>query len=185
MNKIIWAALASALVSAGAQAATPVLYATVTGTAGVNHSALAGDGIFPADGTEWTTSTAYWSGDNEAVTFKFDKAYQITGLKLNVDNNDFYFVSLSSDGADWHPYHAVMAWDGSVGGGVETFTPNVTATADFFRYARITASHGDGWNSVGEVQFTGVAAAVPEPTTLALMLSGLAGVGFLARRRRA
>jgi hypothetical protein len=78
----------------------------------------------------------------------------------------------------------VLAFDGTVNGGMETFTPSVIATADFFRYARITGSFGDGYNSVGEVQFTGVAAVVPEPTTVALMLSGLGAVGLLARRRR-
>lgn len=185
MKKLLLASLVGALVSVGAQAATTVAYSLITGTAGVSNAALAGDGYFPPDWTHWTVDTAYWTGDAESVTFTFDQAYQITGLKLSVDNNDFYSLSLSKDGSTWQPYHTVLAFEGTVGGGVETFTPNVIATADFYRYARISASFGDQYNSVGEVQFSGVAAPVPEPTTVALMLSGLGAVGLLARRRRA
>jgi hypothetical protein len=184
MNKLLLASLVGALVSVGAQAAGPVVISSITGSAFVVNAELAGDGYFPPNTTEWTTDTAFWAGDAEHVTFTFDKAYRITGLKLSVDNNDFYTVSLSTDGTTWQTYHTVLAFEGTVLGGMETFTPNVIATADYFRYARISASYGDGYNSVGEVQFSGVAAAVPEPTTVALMLSGLGAVGMLARRRR-
>lgn len=185
MFKSMGTALAVAMaLTAGAQAAGTVGYTSITGTGGVTNAALAGDGNFPADWTNWTTDSAWWVGEQGAVTFAFDKAYAISGLKLTVDNNDFYRVQLSTNGTQWDNYDIVLAFEGAVLGGQETFVRSVTTTAPVYKYARVFALGGDSYYSVGEVQFTGTAAAVPEPTTAALMFAGLAGVGLLARRRR-
>lgn len=185
MIKAMKAALAAAmLMSAGAQAASTVGYSLVEGTAGVTNVEKAHDGAFPADWTFWTTDSAWWEGTDQALTFTFDNTYAISGLKLTVDNNDFYRVQLSTNGTQWDNYDIVLAFEGAVGSGQETFVRSVTATAPVYKYARIFALTGDGFYSVGEVQFTGTAAAVPEPATAALMFAGLAGVGLLARRRR-
>ena len=185
MKKTLIAAALSLLASLAAQATTTVAYSSVFGSAGVNNAELAGDGFAPADGTFWQTQTAWWFGDSQSLTFVFDQAYQITGMQLTVDNNDFYRVSLSTDGTTWQDYYTVLAFEGSVGGGVETFTPSLPATAAYYRYARVVGFYGDGANSVGELKFSGVAAPVPETSSAALLLAGLGAMGLLARRRRA
>ncbi len=175
------AAVVAALGAVGAQAATVGM--TVVGSAGVNNAIFAADGETPAFETPWQEGTAWWYGLDEALTFTFDQAYQITGITINVDNNDFYRVDLSTDGTSWVDYHTVLAFDGAADFGMDTFTPSKPATADFYRLARVTALAGDGSYSVGELQFNGVAAPVPEPETLALMLGGIAALGLKLRRR--
>jgi hypothetical protein len=59
----------------------------------------------------------------------------------------------------------LAAFNGLMTGAGYSFTSNLTADTDIYR---ITFS----------------AAPVPEPETYALMLAGLLGVGFMARRRR-
>lgn len=185
MTKAMKAALAAAMMmGAGAQAAGTVGYSLIEGTSGVTNPGLAGDGVFPADWAHWQTDSAWWEGTAEALTFTFDNTYAISGLKLTVDNNDFYRVQLSTNGTQWDNYDIVLAFEGAVDSGQETFVRSVTTTAPVYKYARVFALTGDGLYSVGEVQFSGTAAAVPEPTTAALMFAGLAGVGLLARRRR-
>jgi hypothetical protein len=181
MNKLGMVALLAAFGTAGAQAAN-VGFASVTGTAGVTNAAKAGDGVFPALGQFYQQDTAYWTGQGESVLYTFDMAYRITGMTLSVDNNDFYRVELSSNGSTWQTYHTVLAFEGSVNGGMDTFSPSLPATADFYSFARITALAGDGLNSVGELQLNGVA-AVPEPETMALMLAGLAAFALKLRRK--
>ena len=179
------AALVAAMGAVSAQAAT-VGYISVTGSAGVTNAELAGNGVFSPDGIYWQTGTAWWEGPWESPTdyvqFEFDKPYQITGIKLSVDNNDFYRVELSKNGSDWVDYHTVLAFEGAVNGGMDTFTPSKPSTSEAFSFARVTALYGDRFYSVGEVQFNGVA-AVPEPETLALMLGGIAALGLKLRRR--
>lgn len=183
-NRFVLAAAAAAALASGSAQAVTIAYSSVTGTAGVNHVENAADGVFPADWHVWADDalTAYWTGDSEYITFAFDQAYSVTGLTLTVDNNDFYRVQLSTDGSAWVNYDIVLAFEGTVGGGVETFVRSVPATAPIYRFARVTAFFGDGSNSVGEVQFSGVA-AVPEVDTTAMLAAGLGALALLRRRR--
>jgi len=177
------AALVAAMGAVGAQAAIPVGYANVTSTGGiVNNIEFAADGDFPDLWQDWTTETAWWFGTAPSVVFQFDRPYQITGFEASLDNNDDYVIELSPDGTEWTRYYTVFLEDGTVGEGMDRFKPAVTGVTDFFSYARVRARAGDNSYSVGELQFSGVA-AVPEPETLALMLGGIAALGLKLRRR--
>lgn len=173
-----------AAVSLNTTQAAPVSYASVTASGGVNTPEYASDGVFPAEGTTWTTTTAWWSGFDEAIIFEFDQDYVLTHYEVSLDNNDSYAIQFSLDGVNWgltgNPYDLFIgASEGNVGWGMDTFSGDMGALRA--RFAKVVALDGDALNSVGELQFN--AAPVPEPETYALMLAGLGLVGYAARRR--
>ena len=51
-------------------------------------------------------------------------------------------------------------------------------------FVTVSLGYGNLWIFVDEITFDGAAGVVPEPSTYALMALGLAGIGFMARRRR-
>lgn len=190
MKPLKIAALAAVMGIGSAQAAS-VEFSSVTGTPGVTGTAFAHDGNYPALGQFWQDETAWWDAwltPNQYLVFAFAKPYQITGFTASLDNNDNYRIDLSSDGEVWTPYAVVLSEDygdpiAMVDGGMDTFAPASVATRDYFSYARVRATGGDKFYSVGELQFNGVAAPIPEPETLALMLGGIAALGLKLRRR--
>ena len=67
----------------------------------------------------------------------------------------------------------------------QSFTANLSSLAPTNTLA-VTFHRSDAWVFISEAQFAGtvVAAAVPEPSSHALMLAGLAGLTVLAKRRK-
>ena len=189
--KLLKIAALAAVMGIGSAQAASVAFSSVTGTPGVTGIAFAHDGNYPELGQYWQEETAWWDAwltPNQYLVFAFDKPYQITGFTASLDNNDNYRIDLSTDGEVWTPYAVVLGEDygdpiAMVDGGMDTFAPASVATRDYFSFARVRATGGDKYYSVGELQFSGVAAPIPEPETLALMLGGIAALGLKLRRR--
>ena len=161
----------------------------VTGSAGVTNAAAAADGFTPANGTTWNVTSAAWIGNADTITFKLDQAYHLSSAVITADWNDIYRFSVSTDGVNYTQLFTVSGLfdqpaNTNVGFGQVTMPVSFAPTALAYQYLRAQAVLGDGSNAIGEVSFSGVAAAVPEPSTWAFMLAGVGVIGFVGSRRR-
>ncbi|MFG6430253.1 PEP-CTERM sorting domain-containing protein [Roseateles sp. LYH14W] len=186
MSIQVKSAVAIGLLGLAAAAQATTAGVTVTGnTAGVTNAAFAADGFTPADFTDWQTNAGWWNGFGETITFKLDQSYHLSSATVTLDWNDVYRFYASTDGVSYTTLFTVSGLfdQSTVNSGQVTLPVTFAQTALAYQYVRVQALYGDGFNSVGEVSFSGTAAAVPEPTSLALMLGGIGIVGFVARRR--
>lgn len=192
--RLLASGLASGLLAFSLAAhAAPISVASVSATDSYSGqlSSLT-DGVFPADYTLWNDpGMVAWTGTSTALVFDLGSLHTLQDVTLTVDNNDFYFLQVSTNGTQWNALTTVLAFDGPVTSGMDTFSsdassPDHSAFIDFqpqlARYVRLSAVGGDNLHSVGEVSFNGVT-AVPEPGAVALTLIG-AGVAAVAARRR-
>lgn len=189
--------LLGALALAPAVALSAQVQITDTNVVGgdVNHDlALLTDGVFPADFTLSTDAQNVWwrtgDGNNPVLYFSFDQAYILEEVVLTADSNDFYQLQISQDSLTWNTLFTLLAFEGDVDTGSETFSSvlgagNHTVSIDFAptaaRYARLYSVAGSGNFAVGEIQFTGTP-VVPEPESLALLVAGAMVAATWARR---
>lgn len=142
------------------------------------------DGTFRPEFTQWNAGSWWWDQDASVnpialvITITLNQSYTIDSFVVQADDNDTYRLEYWN-GAAWQ-----LAWDiptqpsfGLVQRSSGLLAPITT------NQLRFTATGGDNYYAVSEIQAFGVA-AIPEPETYALMLAGLGLVGFMAKRRR-
>ena len=131
--------------------------------------------------------------DGKTASFNLDLGglYSVNGIIASVDNNDDYTFSFYN-GNTLEETYTYPAGAGNVQvspggdqnfnthtayGSPPSFTP-VNATN-----VVVSALNGDAEYGIGEVEFSGTAAAVPEPSTWVMMLLGFGLVGCWLRKR--
>jgi hypothetical protein len=132
------------------------------------------DGVFRPQATVWQDGTVWWDATspgstNNSIEIDLGATYNIVGLIAQADDNDSYRIEYRDAALSW-----ITVWDiPAVGGFGAQTRPNpfdngamqpVSFSSDRLRF---TATGGDGFYSVSEIQ----AFAVPEPGTLALVLA--------------
>ncbi len=152
------------------------------------------DGIIPVEHTDWRVHTTYWGGTGAQFTIDYGALFLIEDLVVSVDNNDYYTVEYSTDHSTWSNLFDISKNVGEQGYGMDTMSTvagntEYIASLDFTtvtaQYLRIFATGGDNSYSVGEIQAYGIPNAVPEPATMLLFGTGLAGlVGSRMRKKK-
>ena len=197
MKRVFLAGTLMLSMFAGISNAALISAGTVTGTGTFfNSASLINDGVLPVEATGWTQPTnVYWNGTVPKFTLDFGGLYNIDDVLVSADLNDSYEVAYSTDLLSWANLFTIDIADGEINPyGMDTMSTNSANTEyeagiEFSsvqaRYLRIEATGGDSSYSIGELQaFGSAAASVPEPSILAIFGLGIAGLGFVRRRRQ-
>jgi len=164
--------------SAAATKAAAAPQPAVSGTGEFNHAAaLLLDGLLPAEETAFDDAQCvHWVDPAVGFVIDLGEVRRVTGVTLQVDNNDDYVLESSRDGAAYAPYVTVPATAGEFEWGMETVStlaghpeavPGLAAAPVEARYLRLRGSGGDGAYAVSEVQVASesLAAADAAPGT--------------------
>jgi len=157
------------------------------GGSGIVQNSVDDGGLLALDPSNWGTSPtlSFWAKGNASITGNVNYSLRYldsVGNILNPVVNTSFQGSINQN-----------TWTEITKAGVVI---PVNTTAVFLEMTLATGPTGPTTNLDGSFTDYGQArvyiddisltvAAIPEPSTYALMLAGLAGVGFLARRRRA
>lgn len=190
-----------ALATANAWAAPPLnvaLHATVSldGTGFKNNGNRAlplsiTDGVFLNDTHAWNKGTVYWLGGKpsdtlDSVNVTLGAVSLISSIRLQADTLDTYTIDYRNGTGAWQSLVTLGTKNNLIG---YTYTHGL-GIADYTLLAPVTASafrirgNGDGLYAVSEFQAFGMAAAVPEPASWAMLGAGIGLIGFLRRPRR-
>jgi hypothetical protein len=137
-------------------------------------------------GQGWTDGTVFWSASaaqaaNTTVQVDLGGLFEISGFKIQADNNDFYKIKYASGGS-WLDLaqllppvfgFGMVARDLILPPGSEIVTDRLL----------VLGFGGDSAYALSEIQVFGV--PIPEPGTYLTMLAGLGLLAAVARRRLA
>lgn len=196
IKRCLSGALAAFLLSAPASAAVINLGfeqgATGWTTAGdvdfIADNSLAHDGTFSAlisaqsshNSPMSTLSQIFNLNSGETITFYA----QFTGVATGGDNDKGLDTGSLTVGAVGQPATLVASWalPGNVGPGQwQTFSFTAPSAGAYEFRAQVDNVHDT--SGISTLRIDGIASAVPEPSTWALMILGFAAVGFIAHRR--
>lgn len=150
-----------------AQVQTVLLKAkSVKGTGEFSHAAkLLIDQKMPKQETEYDNkSCVYWSDPETAFVVDLGEAFWISGLTIQVDNNDDYVIQVSLDGKVFKPLLTVRGEWGEVVDGMETlstlakdpqYLPQMAVKPAQARYVKLSAKGGDEAYSASELLLYG------------------------------
>lgn len=169
------------------------------GTAG-NLSKVT-DGVFLPEATSYGSATAAqnaveWSGAGYVFQISLGAAYTISSLQVQADDNDAYNLQyLNSSTNTWTALYTapiVSQGVGIVSRSLYALPTSVTTDAIRFFGGQsndngcFDGTCGQGGYAVSQIEIFGnLASPVPLPASAWLMLSGLVGVGAMARKRLA
>lgn len=142
------------------------------------------DGIFLPEGQQWNYGSVWWSTNHEVpggqyITVDLGGIYNVNSFIMQADNNDGYKIEYFDLGA--LEYVSIAP----IGGWGLTTRPELTLASTITTSSfRLSAVPGDGYYSISEFQAFGEAAPVPEPATMLLLGTGIAGLAGSRLRRK-
>ncbi len=134
-----------------------------------NAAALLLDGITPADQTAFDAEQCvHWVDPAVGFVIDLGEVRRVTGVTLQVDNNDDYVLEASRDGTAYAAFATISADAGANEWGMETHStlsghPGSVPTEA--RYLRLRGSEGDGAYGVSEVKVASEALAASTAST--------------------
>ncbi len=150
------------------------------GTNGTKESIV--DGAFLPEGQQWNYDSVWWSTNHgvtggQYITIDLGGLFNIDSFIVQADDNDAYKIEyLNNSTLEWTIVNIIGGW--GLRERPEIFLSSTITTSSL----KLSAHSGDGYYSVSEVQAFG--SAVPEPTTMLLFGTGIAGLAAVGRRRK-
>lgn len=135
------------------------------------------NGVFLPENTQWDQGPVWWDAhtvSDQTITLNLDGLYDIDSFIVQADNNDTYRLEYLNNGSmEWIDIPSLSGY-GMMTRPEVFLTDTITTSA-----LKFTATGGDDYYAVSEIQAFGQASAIPEPSTLLLLGAGLL---FLSRK---
>jgi hypothetical protein len=122
-----------------------------------------------------------------ALVEAFDGLYSTLTIALNPLTTVILNIQASNDGFVTFTDGAGISGEFAIDGNAENFFTATGITGNFLTFHTTLDPGGaetDIVTDVTQIRLGGPVAAIPEPETLALMMAGLATIGFIGRRRK-
>lgn len=143
------------------------------------------DGVYQPEGHQWNLDSIWWNGYTQpinSVTIALAGLFAITDFSVQADDNDSYLLEYFGTDLAWHNAWSippVYTW------GLVTRS-TVLGAPIIASQLRFTATGGDGYYAVSEIEANGRKIAdVPDSTSSLMLFAGALGfVGAVRRRIR-